>query len=439
MRRHAQHAHKATGTCGTARSGDARYLHRILAVLAALLLFVGLALPGGPAFAEPTGVIDGKLTNQTAGGTLPAQVPVELQVYKGMTREENRAGVSDEQGKFQFDKLETGEDYNYQVLVRYKGATYVSDMVSLTANPKPDPFSIAVYEPSSDKSRLLVQRAHVILNVTPRSLQVGQLFVFSNPGDHVLIGGDGTGSGPTLDFPLPAGATGLQFQDGELGDRYITTPGGFADTWPVLPGEGSHSVLYQYGLSFDGPSLTLSITAPYTVTALNVLVSDPAVKVTSADLRSDGIRNMQSEQWQSLSADAVPPGKVFTIQMDNLPLEARAGAAPDAAPGSTAAASRRNLSLPPEHLILFGALLFVLGVVAGRVLPAVWGQPSPAPAGAASVKGTTARSADEDKWIVALADLDDAYERGELPEEEYRVQRDRIKREIADRSASKKK
>lgn len=396
--------------------------------LAALLALCDLALSIDSAFADPTGVVEGKVVNQTAGGAVPAQVPVELQVYKGMAREENRAAFSDEQGGFRFENLETGQDYNYQVLARYKGSTYVSDMISLAADPKPAAFSIAVYEPTSDRSNLSVQRAHLILNVTPRSLQVGQLFVFNNPGDRVLVGGDETGSGPTLTFPLPVGATDLQFQDGEIGDRYVTVPGGFADTWSVLPGEGSHQVLVQYRVPFDRPSLSLSITVPYTVTALNVLVSDPAVTVSSPDLRSDGMRAMQTEQWQSLSAEGVPSGRALTIQLDNLPLETRPGAPSNMTTASVA--GRRTLSLPPEQAVVFGVVIFGLGVVAGRLLSTVWGE-TPGAATGATTKALAAPS--EDDQIVALADLDDAHERGEIPDDEYRVRRERIKRAMVNR------
>ena len=71
--------------------------------------------------------------------------------------------------------------------------------------------------------------------------------------------------------------------------------------------------------------------------------------------------------------------------------------------------------------VVFGLLMFALGFGAGRFTPRL------AVAPASGTARTTAR-ADGDDLIVALADLDDAFERGEMDEDAYRRERARLKK-----------
>ncbi|NTU51394.1 MAG: hypothetical protein HGA94_03025, partial [Candidatus Aminicenantes bacterium] len=56
---------------------------------------------------------------------------------------------------------------------------------------------------------------------------------------------------PALLFNLPDGAVNLQFQDGELGERFVSTADGFGDTLPIRPGTGEYQVLFSYDLPYS--------------------------------------------------------------------------------------------------------------------------------------------------------------------------------------------
>jgi hypothetical protein len=398
----------------------------IFGIVAAVLLATGwLILPGPRALAAEPGILAGQVVNKTPGGSVPAQIPIELQVFNGMTREENRAGETDVSGNFKFENLKTSQEYNYQITAHYKGASYYSDIISLTANPKPAPISIAVYETTGEDPGIRVERAHIIINVSPRSLQVGQLYVFTNPGDRVYVSSHEGGAGPTLKFSLPGGATDLQFQDGALGDRYQSAADGFVDTWPVMPGVGAHQVLYSYRVPFNSPQATLLITTPYSVTALNVLVSDVQAQLTSPILQNEGVRTVENQQWLSFSGKDIARGQPVVLKLSNLPLSERA------APAASTQVGVVLQGTPIWQLVVFGLTLFGFGVVVGhsyarvRLRPAIEAPMHPAPAA----------SDDPDDLIVALADLDDAFERGDISEEEYRPRRERLKRAVSKRTA----
>ena len=396
-----------------------------LVTLGSLAAVLTLGFGGPPrVLAAADGIVEGDLVNKTTGGAIPANTPVELQTYKAMSAYENRAATADSVGHFRFDKLETGQEFSYQIIVHYKNTSYFSDITSLAATPKPQPIKIELYEPTTDFGAIHIERAHVIVEVSPRSLQFAQLYVLTNPGDHVYVGPAEDGSKPTLKFTLPPGATDLQFQQGSLGERFQSTSDGFADTEPVVPGAGSQ-IVCRYRVPFSSTAASLAFTNAYSVTALNVLVSDPKVGFASPGLQNDGVRTVQNEQWQSYSGQNLPPGQVVQLNFEGLPLEGQA-APTGLTMGAPAAASAGSGGMPPDlsrmtPWVVFGLLMFALGFGVGRFTPRLAAAP-------ASATALSAPVADADDLIVALADLDDAFERGEMDEDAYRRERARLKK-----------
>ena len=115
-----------------------KYLWRLV-TLGSLAAVLALGFGGPPprVSAATDGVLEGDVVNKTTGGTIPANTPVELQAYKAMTAFENRAATADAAGHFRFDKLDTGQEFSYQIIVHYKNTSYFSDITSLTATPQP--------------------------------------------------------------------------------------------------------------------------------------------------------------------------------------------------------------------------------------------------------------------------------------------------------------
>ena len=371
--------------------------------------------------AQDTGYLEGQIINQTEDGDIPADVPVTLVTFKGMSMEETTEVKTDEEGRFRFDDLDTSEDSIYQVAGEYKGINYLTDFMVFEDGTIP-PVTLTVYEPTTDEASIHVERLHIIINVHPRHLRVGQLYVFSNPDDHTYIG-DSEGTTEILRFSLPEGASNLQFQDGQLEERYLSTADGFVDTSPVLPGVGMHQVLFSYNLDYDSPQFTFSVTDQYSVTGVNVLVSDPAVDVSSPILQAEGSRNMQGQDWVSLAGEELPPGQEIRLSFDNLPMEEREMPAPPGVPSSGSADTLK--------FVVLGLVLFGLGVLVGYHLPRKQGAQESPPAEPSS------ESLEEDDLIIALADLDDTFERGELPEDQYHEQRARLKQQLADQLRQK--
>jgi hypothetical protein len=396
----------------------------LVLTLALLLAMFGT----GSILAQGAGYLEGQVVNQTENGDIPADISVTLVTFKGMSMEATTEVQTDREGRFRFDDLDTSEDNIYQVAAEYGGVNYLTDFIVFEEGKIP-PVTLSVYEPTTDGTGIHIERLHLIINVHPRRLQVAQLYVFSNPGSRTYVG-DAEEDAEVLRLSLPEAASDLEFQDGQMGDRYLSTPEGIVDTAPVLPGTGNHQVLLSYNLDYDSSQFAFSVTDVFSVTGVNVLISDPAVEVSSPILQAEGSRNMQGQDWVSLRGEQLPPGQEIRLSFDNLPLEERETPAP---PGALASRSADTLKF-----VVLGLVLFGLGVLAGYNLPRKQGAEE-SPSGKAPSVESTSEVLEEDDLIIALADLDDTFGRGELPKAEYQKRRAKLKRQLAGQMRQKEK
>ena len=108
-------------------------------------------------------------------------------------------------------------------------------------------------------------------------------------------------------FPLPAGYTNLQFQDGALGDRYLEVPQGFADTMTVKPGVGNYQVIFAFQLPYNR-KLDFSQTMFLPTSAQVVMVPDNGIKLAGSHLQDGGTRDFQGTTYHTYNGDTLPAG-----------------------------------------------------------------------------------------------------------------------------------
>ncbi len=128
-------------------------------------------------------------------------------------------------------------------------------------------------------SSLTTDRVHIFFDFTdPQNTQVIEVFIISNPSKQAMVAP--TQDGTVVTFPLPQGYTNLQFQDGELGDRYVEVSQGFADTMTVNPGVGQYQVIFAFQMPYDH-KLNFAQPMFLPTSAVVVMVPDNGVKVNS--------------------------------------------------------------------------------------------------------------------------------------------------------------
>lgn len=345
-----------------------------------------------------------------SGGDLPGGLIVTLHAFDQMQLVMTDTATLDDSGVFAFENVDVPVGRSFLTTVEFDQVLYGSDVVTVETQGQPILLDMQVYEQTDDPSALVVDRLHIFFELADeQTLRVAELYVISNPGPSTVVG-EGPGK-PVLQFHLPPGATNLRIEDGELGDRYLQTEGGFADTVPVRPGMGNYQVLYSYELPYNR-SLDLVRPVQFSTQAVVVLSPENGVKVRSETLVDAGTRELQGFQYHTYSGDAMPAGSEIRLSLSGRP--------------STPAATSES-STTTTNLLIGGGALGIAMLTVG-----VWmflrerrstGEIDQEPAGEPD-------DSREDLMDAILA-LDDLYQEGKLPEDAYRQRRGELKDRLA--------
>lgn len=387
---------------------------------------VAAAAPPVAAAAVLTGT--GRLTGQVSNGTTgqPVVATVTLNTFQNFEPLPTRETQTDSDGAFVFTDLPTGSQYVYLVSTVYGDNSFGSQIVSFPADETELVAPLTVYQSSNTPGEIQVTQAQWFIDSHQGALLIGELYRFNHDSDRVYVGSEevAPGQNAVLRFNLPAGATSVVLDGGEIGGRFIRTAEGVVDTQPLLPGVSQ--VLMRYLLPYDGRRADFAHSVPYPVNQLNVLVVD-GPRVTT-DLESLGPQTVADQLWNSFQGANLPAGQEVSLRLSDL----TAAASPVVAPSS----ARSNAVVAYSPALIYGvgvvALIAILGVFGAylRFRPA-----KPAVAQSALAAGDPAAAAldpaaERQRLLVSIAQLDDLYAAGGIDEESYQRARAAQKRSL---------
>ena len=341
--------------------------------------------------------------------TLPGGLLVSVQGFDGTTQAVNLSAPINADHTFRLPGVDVPSGRVFMASITLNQVTYSSEVGQVTAGSNEINLPITVHATTTDASSLSVDRMHVFLDFsTAGYVQVVELFIISNPTGKVIVPEAGKS---VINFTLPSGATNLQFQSGQLGQRYLSMPNGFGDTATIAPGVDQHQVLFAYDLAYSN-QLPVSLPVPLPVNAAVVLLPQNGITVQSSQLVDNGVQNIQGSAYRIYAAQNLAKGADLTFDLIGQPQSA----------SSSAAGNNTTTNL----IIGGGVLLFSLVVVGwwlyrsggftGRKLkPAVAKSP---------VKD------DPDSLIDAILALDDLHKDGFLPEPAYQSRRAELKKRL---------
>jgi hypothetical protein len=392
-----------------------------------LVVALGLILPVA-SWAQGAGSLQVQVVNGTPGGTEPgAGIPVILHTYQGTTEIETREALTEADGSFQFDGLDTGPDLEYWPEVRYQDAFFTSaEPFQFAAEQTALSGTLTVYETTTNDSAIRVDSVHVIAESFGEVLRISEIHLFGNGGDKAFIGNAGDSEqGMTVFIPLPENAVGLSFGEGVAEDQYIQVEGGLMGTEPVPPGTETALAFFSYHLMVTGESVPLEQRFAYPVTNMNMLVAQPGLTLNSDQLQSRGLELFQGRQYELYSTLNLGPDTPLALEF--IPMEGVSGdAGTTAAPASggereTGATPRGN-----QPLILWLGIGLSVVAVAGVVVYSMTVRSSAAAGGAPDL----ASNPEAQAQLAELADLEDALEAGQVDEVAYERRRAEIYEEL---------
>lgn len=358
-------------------------------------------------FESPTTiVVKGKLEAEP-GIMIPENLTVTLVGFDSMDQVYEAQTEVQPDGSYEFGNVEYALGRAYMATVDYQGLTFSSDVYhSLDSFPVDEiELPIAYYETTTDLSALRADRLHIFFDFTRSEvIQVVELFIFNNTGNRVIV--PEQPGGGVIEYDLPEGAVNLQFQDSSLGDRYIQTENGFADSASILPGEGSQ-ILFAYDLPYSR-KMNVDIPIPVPVDAAVIMLPSGTMKATSDQLQSTGSRDVQGISLDMYSASNLAAGSTLEIT-----LSGKVTTTTGLEAGNT------------TGLLIGGGVLGLVLVGAGIWL---WRQNKPGDDEDDLEADPPVET--EDEIMDAIITLDDSYKAGDLPEEAYQARRAELKNKL---------
>jgi mono/diheme cytochrome c family protein len=356
--------------------------------------------------------ISGLVTNGTTGEPVTSGATALLRAFTSdldITLTESQTVDAD--GRYKFDLTEVPQEWFFRISVDYDGVDFGSDFGQVTFDEPDLDMPVLVYEKSTDPSILNIRQLHIVLVFDQDRVMVSELYVVGNDSPTVFVGESGSPAGGTFEFSVPEGATDFSVQRG-FGSldsfipagEIIETDTGFADTLPVRSGQGTLTLLVQYVMPYD-ENQTISHPLNYTTTGINLVLPEVGVTLDETDgWISGGQQTMESGTVTTFSKTNVAAEELLTMDLEGSPRSNNAAA---------------GVAIEDNALELVIGLA-VAGVVIG---------------GAVFVVRRWQRDAVDDypsreELIQELADLDDAYEAGEVDEDEYHREREELKAEL---------
>lgn len=375
---------------------------RRLRWLAPALLVLALATGWTFPPQERGTTVVGQVTNGTPGAAVPAGLPVTLHVSGALGEATVYTTTLAADGSFRFEGLSPTEGSVLLVRLRYQGVLYASDAAAFEADQRQLNLEATVYETTEDASAVSVTRLHLFMVPAGDRLRVAEFHQVSNVGERTYVGAQDpeTGRRVTIDFSLPAGASAARFDEAEPGERFVLRQGGFSDTEPVLPGEGTVEVLFSYDLpNRDGLELERTF----------------GTRVGSAVLLA--------AEGMALEGDQLTPAGAVTTQMG----PALSYAAGPLEPGEPlVCAVVGGSEAPPDDIPVRSAgaeVALGLAAVAAATVAALLLLRSPGPGSLA---------ADARPVVEEIAALDVEFEAGRLSREAYVARRRRLRHQLHD-------
>ena len=225
--------------------------------------------------AGPMGEVMGTIINKNTGAAVAEELDVMLHI---LSQDNAKAGMlhgrSQANGAFLFTAVPFNAGSQYAAMAIYDGVTYFSATAPADMTSREVALEVPVYESTSILAGVEVDQMHVLFNLAEDGMETNEIYVLSNKGGRTVkdvyqLDGDRPA---TLELPLPADAEYVFFKPDDQ-DRFVKLDGGFADTYPILPGDRSAQIMVNYLVPFSEGRI-YTFTTPLNIARMDFLIRE---------------------------------------------------------------------------------------------------------------------------------------------------------------------
>lgn len=386
--------------------------------------------PPVPLAAIEGAVITGLINNGTTGDVVSGGEALLRAFTVNFEQTLNMTTTVGVDGRFQFDLPEIQPDWVFLAGYQYNDLTFSSNAGQVSDASLPLDLPVTVYETTTDPGVISYEQVHLIMEFqSAELLQVSELYVINNGGTAVFVGETGNPDQGTIRFSLPDGAQSPIFERtlGSINStipatEVIETGSGWADTLPLQPGTGGLNLIISYLLPYkDG--MTLSHALPYATNRANVILPDAGVSVIGSDWEFQGTSDMGTASFLSYAHANLPAGSNLSLTLSGEPTQTTGISGNTIAPRSS------------TNELLIGGGVLLIALAAAVFAYRSWQIASDDDEYEYDDDEIEYENADTEEneinqLLQAIADLDDAYEKGELDEAAYTSHRAQLKTEL---------
>ncbi|PIE80761.1 MAG: hypothetical protein CSA11_06830 [Chloroflexi bacterium] len=378
--------------------------------------------PNAPAELLEGARISGFVTNGTTSGVVSEGVEVLLrgfsQDFEPVVTVTTTVAAD---GSYLFELDPVDPDWVYLASARYHDLSFSSDVGQISPTEPELVLPIMVFESTTNPDAVVMDRIHVLLSFGQDTLQVDEFYVFSNPTVEVFVGESGVPAAGTVRFTLPEGAQNINFQRSFASMQSLMPAteviqlenGIYADTLPLNPGETELNLIVSYDLPFE-EGMTVERPLLYNTLEANIIIPGEGVTLAGDGWVDQGVQEMPGGSFSSYIKSNMVAGDDFSFELNGRPslILDEAGNMLPVQNNST------------NELIVGGAVLLIVVVGAWFVLNRYL-------TGDNYAENVESEQEEIDRLLLAVVDLDDAFEAGRVDKAAYQEQRQKLIGELA--------
>ena len=283
----------------------------------------------------------------------PENLEIILRGYDEMTETYTQTLTFVDGDKIDFEDVPIPLGRVFLATIEYKNATFGSDIFIVEDVNSEINLEVGYYAPTTDSSILQVDRIHVFIDfVDGQTLEIYQLYIFSNPTSQVLVPEEEGGS--VVEFSLPINASNLYVED-NMSLAYQKTNNGFGIA-NIHPNSTPHQAVFSFQVPYDGKKLDLGI--PISMDANAAIVMSPAngFKMKSDQLEEAGTQDFEGIPYNMFTGSNLKTGTTLDLNLSGSPKG-------DTSFITAGDESKNSLVI---GLVGFGAALIIIGLFLWR-------------------------------------------------------------------------
>jgi LPXTG-motif cell wall-anchored protein len=339
---------------------------------------------------------------------IPSNLEIVLRGYEEMTEVFTQTMTTVEGNSLAFENVPLPAGRVYFATSEYQNAVFGSDIVTVDEAMTSVDLEVLYFPPTTDPAILNVDRLHVFIDfLSDETLQIYQLYIYSNPTDQVLVPEEGLDT--VANFDLPPDAFNFSVQE-DMNMVYQSTRTGFGIT-NIYPSADPYQTLYSFEMAYEDKELDLAIPVGLDAKAVIVMAPSNGVKVESDQLIEGEEQTFEGITYRLYNGSNLTAGENLALTISGRPK----GGSEIITTGDDGTNNSLVIGLAG-----FGITLVAAGIILWR-------------------RNQEVDFLDEDdEWLDeteettedimdAIITLDDQYKNGDLPEGAYQSRRKELK------------